>query len=97
MNNTARLDKAIEMIVGTFVQVIGKEVSCYLEAYKAKMLMRDILEARWFSSFVRFVIARGNHNWEEFEREPLKVYGFDDYLKMPKKDFLDLVDSPDKR
>ena len=67
MNNTARLDKAIEMIVGTFVQFIGKEVSCYLEAYKAKMLMRDILEARWLSIFARVVTPSLPRDKEELE------------------------------
>ena len=67
MNNTARIDKAIEMIVGTFVQFVGKEVACYLEAYKAKMFMRDILEARWLSSFAMVITPSLLRDKEELD------------------------------
>ena len=46
------LDRAIETIVGTTGRFNGKEVLTYLEAYKAKMLMRDIPADRWLSGFL---------------------------------------------
>mgnify|MGYP000359009556 CR=1 FL=1 len=49
------LDKAIEMIVGTIGQFNRKDVRSYLEAYKAKMIMRDIPEDRRLSGFPQFV------------------------------------------
>ena len=55
------------MIVATFVQFVGKEVSCYLEAYEAKMFMRDILEARWLSNFARVVTPSLSRDKEELD------------------------------
>ena len=53
--NKVVLHKAIEMVIGTTNRVNGKEISRYLEVYKAKMLMRDIAEVKGLSSFARVV------------------------------------------
>ena len=76
--STIWLDRAIEIIVGTSRRFNGKDVSSYLEIYKAERLMRDILEARKLATFVRVVVLSihakilelqvENRNWEEFER-----------------------------
>ena len=38
------LDRAIETVVGTMGRFQGKDVTSYLEAYRAEMFMRDIPE-----------------------------------------------------
>ena len=53
--STIWLDRAIEIIVGTSRRFNGKDVSHYVEAYIAKLLMRDILEARQLSSIMTVV------------------------------------------
>ena len=44
---TGALDRVIEAIVGTIGRFGGKDATSYLEAYRAEMVMRDILEDRW--------------------------------------------------
>ena len=83
MNNTARLDKAIEIIIKTSNRFNGKDNSCYCEAYKAELLMNEIPEARWKSNFTRVItpslhvevleLQTESHGWEEFERGFLEV------------------------
>ena len=68
----------------------GKDISRYLEAYKAEMLMRDIPKAKQLSGFARVVTSSLHgeilemipqiHNWLEFERRLLEEYGLDDSL-----------------
>ena len=41
---TGALDRAIEAIVGAIGRFRGKDVTSYLEAYRAEMVMRDIPE-----------------------------------------------------
>ena len=53
------LNRAIENIVGMKSQFNGKEVSSYLETYRAKMVMRDIPEERRLGNFDR-VVARAS-------------------------------------
>ena len=87
------------MVIGTFGEFIRKDVSHYLEAYKAKMLMRDILEARRLTGFARVVmlsihtdilmLQADNHNLKEFEGRLLGRYGLNDSLRMSKKDLMD--------
>ena len=50
------LDKAIEMVMGLSDRFIRKYVSRYLDAYKAKMLMRDIPKTKQLSGFARVVL-----------------------------------------
>ena len=45
------LDRAIETVVGTTRRFIGKDVTNYLEAFKAEMLMRDIPNDKRLSVF----------------------------------------------
>ena len=54
-DNTAGLDRAIETIVGTMGRFDGKDVSRYLEGYRAEMLMRDVTAAKRLNSFARVV------------------------------------------
>ena len=64
----------------------------YLEAYRAKIIMTDIPEDRWFSGFPRVVtlsihaemleVLAGCQTWEEFEGRLLEKYGFDDSLRL---------------
>ena len=44
-------DRANEMIVGTICRFNGMDATSYLEAYRAEMIMRDILEDRRLSRF----------------------------------------------
>ena len=53
---TGTFDSAIEAIVGMIGRLNGKDVTKYLEAYKAEMIMRDILEERRLSGFLRVVM-----------------------------------------
>ena len=50
--STVGLDRAIETIVNTSWFFIGRYASCYLEAYKAEMLMGYILETKQIIGFV---------------------------------------------
>ena len=43
---TSALDRAIEAIIDTIGRFGGKDATSYLEAYRAEMVMRDILEDR---------------------------------------------------
>ena len=43
------LDRAIEAIFGMIDRFNGKDVTSYLEAYRAKMIVRDIPEDRRLS------------------------------------------------
>ena len=52
---SSALDRAIESIVGTIGRFGGKNVTSYLEAYRAEMIMRDIPEDRQLSGFPRVV------------------------------------------
>ena len=51
LENAGGLDRAIETIVGTSNRLNGKDVTSFLEAYKAEMLMRDIPEDMRLSGF----------------------------------------------
>jgi hypothetical protein len=79
------LDRAFEAVVGMIGRFSGKNATSYLEAYRAKMVMRDILEDRRLSGFPRVVVP-GIHaevlevreecgTWEEFEGWLLEKYG----------------------
>ena len=101
-DNTAGLDRAIETVVGTMGQFDGKDVSRYLEGYRAELLMRDVIAAKRLNSFARVVtpslyreilemIAESSF-WEEFETKLLEKYGLDDSLQKSKKDLMDWVE-----
>ena len=45
------LDKAVETVVGMIGRFNGKDVTNYLEAFKAEMLMRDVPDDRQLSAF----------------------------------------------
>ena len=47
------LDRAIEAIVDTIGRFDGKDVTSYLEAYRAEMVMRDISEDRRVAGVVK--------------------------------------------
>ena len=74
-------------------QFNSKDVSQYLEAYKAEMLMRDILEAKQLSGYTWVVVVLSlqekilqkqgeSCNWEEIKRVLLEQYDFDDFMKV---------------
>ena len=96
------LDRAIETIVDTTNRFNGNDVTNYLEAVKAEMLMRDILDDRWFSGFSRIVtpsihakvleIQADCRNWLEF-KERLEKYGFNDSLRLSKRELME-CDAP---
>ena len=52
---TSTLDRAIEAIVDMIGRFNGKDVTSYLEAYRAKMIMRDILVDRQLPGFPQVV------------------------------------------
>ena len=52
---TSTLDRAIEATVGMIGRFNGKDVTSYLEAYRAKMIMRDILVDRQLPGFPQVV------------------------------------------
>ena len=55
---TGAVDRAIEAVVGTIGRFGEKNTTRYLEAYRAEMIMRDILVDRWLSRFPRVVTNR---------------------------------------
>ena len=57
---TGTLDRAVESIIGTIGRFGGKDATSYLEAYRAEMLMRDILKDRRLSGFP-WVVTPGIH------------------------------------
>ena len=57
---TSTLDRAIEATVGMIGRFNGKDVTNYLQAYRAEMKMRDILEDRRLSGF-RWVVTPSIH------------------------------------
>ena len=78
---TSTLDRAIPKIVGMIGRFNGKDVTSYLEAYRAKMIMRDIPEDKWLSGFPRVVtpsiyieveVQAHCRNWSEFKGQLLK-------------------------
>ena len=100
---TGTLNRAIEAIVGMIGWFNGKDVTSYLEAYRAEIMIRDIQEDRQLAGFPRVVtlsihveVRADCRNWAEFEGQLLERYGFDDSLRLSKKDFMDWVESPDK-
>mgnify|MGYP000011049950 CR=1 FL=1 len=103
---TSALDRAIEAIVGTMGRFGGKDATNYLEAYRAKIVMRNIPEDRRLSGFPR-VAMPGIHaevlevqaeswTWEEFQGPILEKYGLDDTLRLSKWDFMEWVETPEK-
>ena len=53
--SSAGLNRVIETIVGKTGRLNGKDVTNYLEAFKAEMLMRDIVKDRQLIGFTRVV------------------------------------------
>jgi hypothetical protein len=100
------LDKAIEAVVGTIGRFGGKDATSYLEAYRAKMVMRDIPEDRRLAGFPRVVMSSihaevlevqaESWTWEEFEGRFLEKYGLDYVLRLSKRDFMEWVETPGK-
>ena len=99
MNALYRVIKAMVDKIGRFNR---KDITSYLEAYRAEMLMRNIPEDRWLSAFPQVITASIHaevlevqgycRNWGDFDGRLLEKYGFDDSLRMSKKDFMDWVE-----
>ena len=49
--STSGLDRSVETIVGTMYRFNRKDITNYLEAFKAEMLMRDIPNDKRLSVF----------------------------------------------
>ena len=74
---TSALDRAIEAMVDKIGRFNGKDATSYLEAYRAKMLMRNIPEDSRLSGFPRVVtpsihaevleVQADYRNWADFE------------------------------
>ena len=101
--NSSRLDGAIETIFVTTGQFNGRDVTNYLEAYKAEMLMRDIPEDRRLSKFPRVVtpsihaeVQADYRNWQDFKERLLERYGLDDSLRLSKRELIEWVELPNK-
>jgi hypothetical protein len=100
------LDRAVESIVGSIGRFGGKNATSYLEAYRAEMIMRVILVDRRLSGFPWVVtpsihtevleVLAGCQSWEEFKGRLLEKYGFDDSLRLLKRDFMAWVENPGK-
>ena len=54
--STSGLDRAVETVVSTIGCLNGKDIMNYMEAFKAKMLMRDFLDNRQLFVFSQVVI-----------------------------------------
>jgi hypothetical protein len=101
------LDRAIEAIVGMIGRFDGKDATSYLEAYQAKMVMRNIPKDMLLAGFPRMAMSgihaevlkvrADSQTWEEFEGQLLKKYGLDDALWLSKRDFVEWVETPEKR
>ena len=71
------------------------------------MIMRNIADNRRLTGFPRVVTAgihvellevhAGCQTWEDFERQLLEKYGFDDLLQLSKRNFLEWVETLGKR
>ena len=57
VSGTGALDRAIEAIVGTIGWFGWKDATSYLEAYRAKMVMRDIPVDRQLAEFPRVAMS----------------------------------------
>jgi hypothetical protein len=98
------LDRAIEAIVGSIGRFDGKIATSYLDAYRAKMVMRDIPEDRRLSGFPRVAtpgvqvevleVRDESGSWEEFESRLLERYRHDDAFRLSKRDFIEWVETP---
>ena len=96
---TGALDRAIESIVSTIGQFCRKNAMSYLEAYRSEMIMRDIQVDKRLSGFPRvvslsihaevFKVQTAFRNWEEFEGRLLEKYGYEDSLRLSKREFMD--------
>ena len=103
--SSASLNRVIKNMVGSTSQFSGKEVTNYLDAYKAKMLMRNISEERQLNGFAK-VVAPSIHievlviqadccDWGEFKEWLLKRYNLDNSLRLS-TDLMDWVKLPEK-
>ena len=92
---TSGLDKAVESIVGKADRFNGKDVTNYLETFKAEMLMRDVSDDRRLSTSP-WVVTPSIHaevpekqadcrSWLELKERLLERYGFDDLLRLLKE------------
>jgi hypothetical protein len=93
------LDKVIEAVIGTIGWFSGKDATSYLEAYRAEMVMRDILEHRRLAGFPRVAmpsihakvleVRAESQTWEEFGGRLLERYEIVDALRLSKRDFME--------
>ena len=77
-----------------------------MEAYRAEMVMRDILEERRLTGFPRVAmpgihaevleVRAKSRTLQEFEGRLLEKYGLDDALRLSKRDFMEWVETPGK-
>mgnify|MGYP006970537588 CR=1 FL=1 len=103
---TGTLNRDIEAIVEMIGRFSGKDVMQYLEAYRAEMIMRDILEEWWLSGFLRVVMLSIHVevlevqmvciSWTEFEERLLELFRFDDSLLFSKRELMEWVESSGK-
>ena len=102
----SELAEAMASVVGTIGRLGGKDATSYLEAYRAEMVMGDILEDRRLAGFSRVAMS-GIHaevlevraesrTWEELKGRLLEKYGLDDALRISKRDFMEWVETPEK-
>jgi hypothetical protein len=100
------LDRAVEAVISTRGRFCGKNATSYLEAYRAKIVIRDMSEDRRLSGFPR-VVTPGIHaevlevreecgTWEELEGRLLEKYRHDDALRLSKREFMEREESPGK-
>ena len=104
--STVGLNRAIETIVVASGCFNKKGISRYLEAYQAKMLMRDISKAKQLTDFARVVtlsihmeileLQANSCKWEVFERGLFERYGLDNSLRLSKKYPMDWIKLPRK-
>ena len=86
---TSALARAIESIVGTVGRFGGKNATSYLEAYWFEMVMREIPVDRRLSGFPRVVLPSIHAEVLEFEGRLLERYGYDDSLRLLRREFMD--------
>ena len=94
------------MIVSRISRFNRKDVTSYLEAYRAEMIMRDIPKDSRMSGFPwvvtssidteLFEVQAHCRNWSEFEGRLLERYDFDDSLRLSKREFMEWVKLPGK-
>ena len=105
--NTREAIGTLDKVVGTICRFSGRDTTSYLESYMAEMVMRDIPEDRRLAAFP-CVATLGIYTevlevqaecptWGKFKARLLEKYELDDALYLWKWDFMEWVETLERR